>query len=453
MRGIFRVFDWRRMMRMFWPVLAEQGFAVMIGILATIMVRSVSGAAMAGVGMLGTLNFLVMNAFTAVASGVTVVVSQDIGGQRYAEAGRASSHSLTTVLYVSLAMGALLTALNRPLLMLLFGSAEPDVIEAAQIYFLWSSISLPLQAIFSTIAGIMRATGNTAMPMAGSILSNVAYLASAGLCIYGLSMGVQGAGVGLMMSRLFPAALLSYWLYRGKAGVYPSRMPLKPSMEVMRPVLRIAVPAGVDSLIFNGGKLVVQVFMSGMGTPVLEANSIANNLAMFLNLPGGSLQIIAVTIVGQTVGAGMRAQAKKETFRLTWVSSLSQLAMSALMFAALNPLINLFEPSSVTFAITRDVMLIMLVFTPLLWSPSFVTPQALRAGGDATYTMWVSIGSMLLLRVLAAWVLGVTLNMGLQGIWLAMMLDWLARAILFLLRTRGMADRNVTGVLQTAQRS
>ncbi len=427
--------------RLFWPVFVEQLFAVTINVLATVMIRSVSDAAMAGVGLLTILNALLMNAFSAVASGVTVVVSQRIGAQDYKGAGRASAHSLVLVFYISVAMGALMTVFNSHILMFLFSGAEADVLDAAGIFFLWSNLSLPLLAVFSTIAGIMRATGNTRVPMLGSILSNVFYAAVGAVGIYAAGMGVHGAGLALMASRLVPALFLSLWLYKGRGGVYLPRLTPKPDMATLRPVLRIAIPSGIDSIIFNGGKLLVSVFMSGMGTPVLAANAIVNNLFNFVNLPGVTLQLISVTIIGQKYGAREYGEVRRQTFRLTGLCCAAELAVCALIFALVNPLIGIYNPSPETYTAAWAVMALGLACTPLFWSPSFLTPQALRATGDVTYTMWVSIVSMVVLRVAGAWFFGVFLGMNLFGIWLSMIVDWAGRGVFFLARAATMGKR------------
>lgn len=427
--------------RLFWPVFIDQTFAVLINVLATVMIRSVSESAMAGVGMLSILNALLMNAFSAIASGVTVVVSQKIGSQDHNGAGKAAAHSLVLVFYISLVLGAVMTVFNTQILQFLFSGAEADVLEAAGIYFLWSNISLPLLAIFSTIAGIMRATGNTRVPMLGSILSNVFYAATAALCIYQIGLGVHGSGIALLVSRLVPALFLSLWLYKGRGGVYLPRLSLRPDMPTLRPVLKIAIPSGVDSIIFNGGKLLVTIFMSGMGTPVLGANAIVNNLFNFVNLPGVTLQLISVTIVGQRYGARKYREVKQQTFRLTGICCLAELVVCVIMLILMNPLINMFSPSPEAFAKARDVMLLGYFATPIFWAPSFLTPQALRATGDVTYTMWVSIISMITLRVFGAWFFGVFLGLDLFGIWLSMIADWIGRGAFFMARAATMHKR------------
>ena len=415
---------------------------VLVNLLATIMLRSVSGAAMAGVGLLGIINFLLMTSFTAIASGVTAVVSQHVGAGEVKTAGATSSHSIVLTVYISAGLGLLMTALSWPILHGLFPGAEADVLEAANIYLIYSSVSLPFLALFSAIAGVMRAAGNTRLPMIGALVSNVIFTAVAAVCIYHLGLGVHGSGLGLAVSRLATAALLAWWLYRGKGGIYLTRLTIKPDMQILRPVLKIAVPAGIDSMIFNLGKLLLNVFLAGMGTPVLEANAIVNNLANFTILPGGTMGIVSVILVGQAWGAGDTKKAKRLSLATTGVGSLMQMAACILFLLLPSHGITWFNPGAEAFHAARAALLVNLIATPFFWSASFGLPQALRATGDAKFTMYVSIISMVFMRVLLAWVLGVYLDLRLMGIWLAMVTDWVVRSAFFVTRALRMHKRH-----------
>ncbi len=413
--------------------------------LATMMVSGVGPEAVSGVGLVTSINMLVMNAFTAVATGVTVIVAQCIGRNHRIEAGRAASQSIVLVVYISIVLGALLVLFRRPILEVLFYGSEAAVLDSAETYFFWSSVSLPFLAIFSTIAGVMRAAGNARTPMVGSILSNLGYLAVAAPSIYLLHIGVAGAGLGLSASRMVPAIFLMIMLRRGR-GIYVPKPSLKLDFKILRPVMGIAVPAGVDSIIFNGGKLLVQVFMAGMGTAVLSANAIASSMSAFLNLPGGTLQIISVTVVGQLFGRGDIKGARRSMLRFTWGCMVVEAVLAILLWLVLPLLMPLYTPTPDAAAITWDVLLLIFICTPLFWAGSFILPNGLRAAGNATFTMWVSIISMIVLRVAGAWFFGVYLGWGLVGIWLSMVADWIGRGVCSLWKTLrlGRADGTET---------
>ncbi len=428
------LFGRKDIVRLFWPVLVEQTFAVIIGMLAPMMVSGLGDAAVAGVGLTSSINFILMTTFTSVATGVTVVVAQRNGARAYAEAGEVAAQSITLVAYIGVILGAVILLFSRVLLTTLFPGASEDVLSWANLYLQFSCYSLPFQAIFSTIAGIMRASGNPKTPMIGSVMSNAFHLGVSLLTIYVFSMGVAGAGCGLIASRLAPAVFLVIMLKKGGDQIFLPRLSPLLNMKVLKPVIHIAVPSGIDSLIFNGGKLVVQVFMSGMGTHVLSANTIGSALCNVISLPGSSLQIVSISVVGRAFGARLYQEAKRHMLKFTLWSSLSEAVICLACWPLLKWLIALYQPALAVSALTYELMLMALIATPLLWSTAFVLPNGMRALGDAPYIMWVSVASMFLLRVFGSWFLAVHLGWGLWGIWLSMVIDWGCRSVLFLPR-------------------
>lgn len=428
------MFDRRRMIRMYVPVLIEQALATFVTMFATVMVSGVSPSAVSGVGLVDSINMLVISVFTAIATGVTVMVSQYIGAGERALAGKAAAQSLVVSVEAAAVAGALLAVFARPLLRALFGGADQAVLDAAYTYLLASSLSMPLQALYATSTGIMRAAGDSRTPMFACLLSDIAYILAASLCIYALDMGVLGAGIGLAASRLVASSVAFVLLRRGNGEVILDKLTLRPDWKVLGPVLNIAVPAGADSALFNGGKIVVQIFMSGMGTAALAANSIVNALCNILNLPGSAMSILSMTVVGQCYGARRIRDTRRHMIRLTLVSMALLTAACALMLMGLDPLIALFNPLEESVPISRLIMMMMFISTPVLWSSAFVTPSMLRATGDVKFPMAISVLSMFLLRVVGAWFFGVHLGWGLPGIWFSMVVDWLGRSVFFVPR-------------------
>jgi len=186
-------------------------------------------------------------------------------------------------------------------------------------------------------------------------------------------------------------------------------------------------------LIFNGCKLLVQVFMANMGTDTLAANAVLSNVSAFVTLPGVAMGVLAVSLSGYSYGSGDRAGARETALKLTLLGCLLNLAAAAVMFALLNPVITIFSPTDAAYKMIYNCMLMFVVVCPPLWSFAFVLPSSLRAMDMARYTMIVSAGSMVLLRLFCAWVLGVYLGYGLYGIWIAMFLDWVGRGVFFML--------------------
>jgi putative MATE family efflux protein len=415
------------------PVFIEQALATVITMIGTMMVSGIGPQAVSGVALVDSINFLLMNVFTSIATGVTVVVSQFIGAGNIDRAGRSGMQAIVVSVEAAAILGTLMIIFARQILHALFGGAEADVIDAAQIFLTASSISFPFLALYSTAAGIARAAGDSKSPMVASLAANIAYILVAVILIKGLGFGVIGIGIGIGVSRVISSLVMYFKLARNPM-ISLDRFSLKLSGEILGPIIKIALPVGADSFLFNIGKIIVQVFMSGMGTAALAAYSITSSLAGFINLPGNAAGIVSMTVIGQTYGAGKIRETMRYMKKLTAASMALLLLACTLMLIFIEPLIGLYQPVEESIPIALRSLRMVLIASPLLWVPAFVTPNMLRSTGDTTFPMVVSVISMFTLRVACAWVFGVYLGWGVFGIWFSMLTDWVGRSLFYVPR-------------------
>jgi len=420
-------------LRMFWPVLTEQTLSVLIGMISVIMVSGVGDFAVSGVNMVDNVNFMVIAVFTAFATGATVVVAHKIGAQKFSEAGQTALQSIVMCVITASIIGVAVIIGGRAALQLLFGDADNNVLEAASVYFLFSGISYPFLGLFSTCTGVMRAGGNTRTPMITSIIANVINIIVAFVLIH-LGMGVLGASIAMLGARVVSGISTLLLLKRGVRGFTMPRFQLRLSLAVLNPVLKIGVPSGVDSMIFNGARVVLIVFMSGMGTAALHANAIANSLNTFIALPGNALIIVSTTIIGQAYGARQYYKVRRSMIRFCIMSSAVLFVMFVLTWFLADPIISLYAPSVETAELARKLVLTLAILAPIMWGFAFCVPQMLRACGDAKFTMYISVCSLIALRVAGGWFFGIYLGLGVYGVWMGMFIDWFGRGTGFIIR-------------------
>ena len=188
---------------------------------------------------------------------------------------------------------------------------------------------------------------------------------------------------------------------------------------------------------FQVGKLLVAGLISSFGTAAIAANAICNNLGSISNIPGAAIGLGMVTVVGQCVGARDHAQARRYTkLLLGWTYAVMTLTNLAVMLLA-EPLIGMYHVGAETNRMAFEVMAVYCILCAVVWPLSFTTPNALRAAGDARFTMTVSMFSMWIFRIGFSYILGSWMQMGLFGVWLAMEIDWVVRALFFTIRFLG----------------
>lgn len=417
------------------PLIVEQFLAVTIGMADTIMVASTGEAAMSSVSLVDAINILLINIFSALATGGAIVASQYLGREDKKRANVAAKQ----LLLVTTAMSAFIMAVcligRNPILDLIFGKIEPEVMDNCRVYFFWSALSYPFLAVYNAGAALYRSMGNSKVSMLTSTLMNAINIAGNALLIFGFHMGVAGAAIASLFARMVGAVLITC-LLRFKPHVIQLEAVFKLDFqpEMIKNILKFGVPTGLENGMFQIGRLMTQGLVATFGLTATTANAIGMSLSAFPQIPGTAIGLAMVTVVGQCIGARRQEEAKRYTLKLTGLAYLAMGALNLVMLALLPVVIGIYNPSPATAALARELMLYCIACTILLWPASFVLPNGLRAAGDVRFTMTVSIVSMWAFRIGFSYLLAKGLQMGVLGVWIAMTIDWAFRILCFAIR-------------------
>jgi putative MATE family efflux protein len=402
----------------------------------TIMVNSVGEYAVSGVSIVDAINMLLIIAFGALATGGAVVVSQYIGRRDYKNAGRASRQLMYASMAAALIIMTIALLLRRHLLSLIYGRIEPDVMHAAETYFLLSALSYPFLALYNASASLFRSVGNSRVTMLVSLLVNLLNVAGNAIFIYGLKIGVTGAGLSTLISRIVAAVVLSTLLIKDRrtpislAGIFKVTIDL----PMIRSILNVGIPSGIESSMFQVGKIMVSRIFATFGTAAIAANAITGSINSVSFMPSNAFAMAMVTIVGQCVGAGDYDAAKRNTLKLMKLSYGTVLGFSIIVVIFMDSIIDIFNLSPEAHAFAKQFLLVHCIMAPISWPASFTLPNALRAAGDARYCMVVSAISMWTIRVSLAYILVYLFGMGPISVWISMTLDWCLRGGCYLRR-------------------
>jgi putative MATE family efflux protein len=417
-------------------LVVEQVLAITIGLADTVMVASVGEHAVSGVSIVDAINQLLIIAVGALATGGTVVVSQYIGRRKLHSARLASRQLIYASTVVSLGIMALTLILRRPILRLIYGQISGDVMRAAEIYFFLSALSYPFLALYNAAAALYRSVGNSRLTMLVAVLVNILNIGGNALFIFGFHWGVTGAGLATLISRFAAAAVLvGLLLYSRSAAVSLSglfHIHLEPVM--IRSILKVGIPNGVESSMFQTGKILVSRIFTTFGTAAIAANAITASITAFSFMPAHAFALAMLTIIGQCAGAADYQAAKKLTAKLMKLIYGSVFVLSMITIVFMDNLLGIFHLSPEAQTIAKQLLLIHCVMAPISWPISFSLPNALRASGDVRYCMIVATVSMWLVRVLSSYLLAYPLGFGPAGVWYAMVADWCVRGLFYSLR-------------------
>lgn len=428
----------RAMFLLLVPIVVEQLLNSFMGMADTMMVSNVGSEAISAVSLVDSINNLVIQMFAAMASGAAIICSQYLGHRDKEGSNKAARQVLLTVLVISVSLTLIGLLLRKPLLRLIFGQIEPGVMDKAMSYFLVTILSYPFLALFNAGAAFFRAGGNSRFPMIVSVISNLLNIGGNAILIFGLDMGVTGAALSTLFSRIFCAVVVLFSLRRdGQPIVVRDYYRIRPDMPLIMKILAIGIPSGIENGMFQFGKLAIQSTVSAMGTAAIAAQAMANILEMVNGIFGVGVGIGLMTMVGQALGAGRKEEARYYIVKCTKIGLVGILVSCLAVFGLAEPVTRLagMEPESARLCL--EMVTAITIAKPLFWAFSFIPGYGMRAAGDVKFSMITSTLTMWCLRVVLCIFLVKTYNMGPMAVWYGMFADWAVRGIVFTLRFRG----------------
>lgn len=423
--------------RLIIPLVIEQLLAITVGLLDSVMVSQVGEAAISAVSLVDTVNVLLVNTFAALATGGAAIAGQYLGRREREKAGHAGEQLLLFLIEASLLVMLLFYLGKSFVLNVVFGQVEADVAAYANTYYLIVEASTPFLAVYSAGAALFRVMGNSKISMWVSLVMNVINAVGNALLIFGFHMGVEGVAIPTVVSRVFAAGAMMVLLRRPGLPFQVEKLTLRHDRYIVKNILRFGVTNGLESSMFQLGKILLLSTVSVLGTAAVAANAIGNTISTFQCVAGNALGLGIVTVVSQCVGAGDYGKARFYTKKLLKTTYICMDLCILAVYLALPLALRLYSVSPEAELWARQVIWMHGFVGMLIWPLSFTLPQALRAAGDTRFTMVVSSVSMWTLRVGFGILLGRFLGFGVVGIWMAMFVDWLARVVFFLPRFHG----------------
>ena len=429
------MFTKEQLRKLILPLIVEQILAITVGMVDTMMISYAGEAAISGVSLVDMINVLLINIFAAVGTGGAVVVSQYLGHGNKKLACRAAEQLITVSVVISTGIMVLGLLFRAPLLKLLFGTVEADVMRNAMIYFLISAFSFPFLGVFNACAATYRSMGNSKISMKVSIGMNIFNAIGNAILIFGFQMGTAGAALSTLAARILGAVVMMILMKNQKNDVFIIyRNLLSWERSMVRRILHIAIPNGVENGLFQLGRVLVVSIISRFGTAQIAANAVANNLDSMGCIAGQAMNLAMITVVGQCMGAGEKEQAVWYTKKLWKFTYKITAAVNGIILLSLPLLLNIYSLSPEAWHYAFILVCIHNGCAILLWPTSFTMPNALRASGDVKFTMVVSVASMFIFRIGFSVVLGINFGLGAIGVWIAMVLDWICRICFYVWR-------------------
>lgn len=424
--------SYRRVFSVALPIFLDQFSFVALGLFNMGMISASGAEAVSAAGMVDTLNYLVSQIYLAAAMGGTVLAAKYSGAQNRSLVSASAVQALLTSFLIASILGLALGLFRGPVLRMLYGAAEPEVIELAKIYLASIAISSPASAVINTANGILRGSGDSKAALFSALMTHISYAILNVIMLSAMKMGIKGLFYSMIVSRTFGSAVSLYFLARRDIFLHLRFRDLfRSDASILKKLYRFGVPFAAENIFFNGGTFAIQVMIVSMGTNAIALNTICNSILGVILSGTESLCNTTVTVIGQCMGINDHALSEKyirSFIRLGQIVSIIFLVLILLFF----PLImGMFSTSGELSGKAFRIIAFSGVILSIFWPASFVLPAGLRTAGDVRYTSVAVLLSMWTVRVLMSYVLAVVMGLGVEGVWIAMCLDWISRSVIF----------------------
>lgn len=430
------LFTYREIFKMLFPLILDMLFINVIIMLTTSMISSSGEASVAAVSLISPVSTLVLSLLNAIAAGGTVVVAQYKGKGTHDKILEASGHTLSVTLAAAVLVCVPLMLFASPVVQLLFGGAEPEVLSKASVYLAGVSFSIIIYSFYSGIFAIFRGLGETKICLNLTMVINLSYFVLSFVFINWLKMDIIGTVIALVLARLLGSGASLYYLFMRKKRIIRLSLShfLHFNKALFHSILKISIPFGSEQFFFYGGSILVQKYMVTLGTEAMAANAIASSLFPLIYAAPLAVGNLATTVIGQCVGAGRKDDAKRYGMKLVHMGTALSLVSMVVFLPFMTFLMSFYNPSASAGPLVIRLMWLALLPMPFFYSLSNVMPYVLRSAGDAVYSSVVSLLTMWIIRVGAGYVAAIPLGFGVEGIWVCMAFEWVVRSLLFYIR-------------------
>ena len=432
------VISFSLLLKIFLPIFCEQLFLACLSIFSIWLLSFDGENAMSVVSMMSVINSVFTSLCLGMVTGGTVIVAQNIGAKNTSYASRAMIQTIAFAVVLTAVLGAFLLWRKESLIGYLLAGANSEIISGAALYFSGFCISFPLYAFYQSFAGAMRGWGNSAIAWRLTLSVNIVQVTLTAVLLIALKMGVLGVAVAMICSRIFGVLYaVAIMIYKRKMFEINFINYLRTNTAILSNMLLIAIPLALEQFFFNSGKAFSQKFIAEYGTAHMAANGVVNAVFDIFNLPQISIREALVTVVGMCIGCGRHDLAKRYVYRFMRVIRKLTLYLMPITIPVSALLLYSYRLSPTAHYLAIWSIAIIFITGPVLVAGSLTIPAGLRAGGDAPFVSLAALGCMWGVRVTCSWLFAGVMGLGVIGLTIAMIMDWLARNVVFRRRLKG----------------
>lgn len=418
-----------------WPTMIAMGAGTVVRFTDFAMVGSLGPSALAGVGLGGQFAWLLESLGAIAPAGLAAILARAVGAGDRAVADQSFRQAQVLGAVMAIVSSACLLPLTAQAIAL-YG-VEPEVVRLGGDYLWWRIWGMVPLSFVMVFGAALRAAGDVRTPLWSAAIASVVNIFLNWVLIYGNlgapALGVSGAAIASNVA-IAVMLLIFVWLWlRRQLVLIPAAGSWRPDVAMMRRLLRVGTPSGVQGGLFQIGLILFQRIMSPFGTSVIAAYNVGSTILSFSYIPGVGYSMAAATLVGQHLGARQADQAEAAGWRATWSAVLAMSVVGAILFLAGRPIAELFTTDPEVVDLTQTILAILAIAHPFM-AVEFALGGALRGAGDTLFPMLTVFAGLIVVRIGLAVGAVALFDAPIEWVWAALIVDYIAKAIMMALR-------------------
>ena len=432
------MFNWRQIFSMLVPLIMDSFFVCLIGMLTTAMISSSSQESVSAVSLVSPLYMMIYAVYNAISAGGTVVVAQFKGKGEVERMKTAAGQLMFATPLSAVIACVILIVFSDPLVHFLFRGVEEAVLVKSEQYLIGIAVSMVFLAVYMSGFAVYRGLGETKTCLRLTVIINLLHFVGSFVFINLMRLDIMGSVLALNLAR-FVGGTAAVWMLLSPRSILrvQARHVFHIEKKILKEIFRIGIPFGMEQLFMNGGSMLVQIYIARLGTVNVAANAVGNSAFSLLYAAPAAVGTLAVTVVGQCVGAGDKQLARRYGKGMVVLCTGLTVVSMAVMLPLLPFILKLYQAPDNTLSMIYIIVAIAAVFMPFFWPTSNTMPSVMRAAGDAAFSSYFSLITMWVVRVGLGYLLAIVLGLGLPGVWVCMCAEWMVRTVVFWKRFKG----------------
>lgn len=412
------------------PVIIENILQTLLGTVDTYFAGQINDNAIAAIGVTNLIMNVFIVFFTAISIGTSAVVARNFGKGEMDKVKEATAQSIFLGMIISLVVGVINILFHKQILRIC--GATNEILDFTIPYYLVVAVPIIFLCLSLILSSCLRSTKDTKTPMIATVFANLLNIILNMLFIK-MNMGIVGLALATTISRCMNVVILLIKLKMYNIHIKINKEVIKDGKDTLKAIIKIGAPAGMEKLIMRLGQLVYNSMIISIGVSAYVAHNIAGNIESYTYIPALGFGVATATLVGISLGEGDSEKSKEIVYLADIITTLCMVAIGMLLFIFAPQIVKIFTNTVEVQIMVINVLRLIALFQCFIAITQIFT-SALQGAGDTKFPMYATLVGIWGVRVGIGYFLGIIMNFGLFGVWIAYAIDITVRAFLLIIR-------------------